>query len=124
MPRFKLYHSILALGLLGGLSSCDKDFEEINTNPNASTVANPDLLFSQAILKGNYVLDRTYFYTSYLGAGMYVQHFANYKDASLAGMGDKYGINDLYQDFISRTSIPTCWKTCGSAWKPRRRPDM
>lgn len=99
MPRLKIYHSILALGLLAGLSSCDKDFEEVNTNPNASTSANPDLLFSQAILKGNYVLDRAYFYTSYLGASMYIQHFANYKDASLAGMGDKYGVNDLYQGF-------------------------
>ncbi|NML20074.1 SusD/RagB family nutrient-binding outer membrane lipoprotein [Pseudoflavitalea sp. G-6-1-2] len=96
MPRLKIYHGILALGLMGGLTSCDKDFEEINTNPNASTEANANLLFSQSLLRGQYVQDRTYFYTSYLLAGNYVQHYSTTKDATQSGVGNKYGYDDRF----------------------------
>lgn len=103
MPRFKIYHGILALGLMGGLSSCDKDFEEINTNPNASTEANANLLFSQSLLRGQYVQDRTYFYSSYLLAGNYVQHYATYKDVTQSGIGDKYGYDDRFHGIYFNT---------------------
>jgi len=115
MPRFKLYHSILALGLLSGLVSCDKDFEKVNTNPNASTNPNPDYLFSQSILRGNYVYDRSYFYTSYLGASMYVQHFATYRDVNGSGVGDKYGLSDQYQGFYFLYLYPNVLNTLNEA---------
>lgn len=34
--------------LLGGLTSCDKQFEELNTNPNQPTITNPDFLWTEA----------------------------------------------------------------------------
>ncbi|MDF2190642.1 SusD/RagB family nutrient-binding outer membrane lipoprotein [Paraflavitalea sp. CAU 1676] len=34
------------------LQSCDKDFEEINTNPNAVSVPNPPYIFSKALYDG------------------------------------------------------------------------
>lgn len=111
MPRFKIYHSILALGLMAGFSSCDKDFEEVNTNPNASTNPNADYLFSQAILRGNYIYDRAYFYTSYLNAGMYVQHYATYKDVNGSGVGDKYGLSDQYHGFYFLYLYPNVLNT-------------
>jgi hypothetical protein len=46
MKRIYLY-LILAV-LLTGLTRCDKDFEEINTNPTAATSLDPIYLFSQA----------------------------------------------------------------------------
>lgn len=102
MQRIARYTYTLLLGAALGLTSCDKDFEELNTNPNASTEPNVDLLFSQSILKGNYVYDRVYFYTSYLTCGNYIQHFATGKEITVAGSGDKYGVYDFYQGFYFR----------------------
>ena len=39
---------IIFFGLLSGISSCDKDFEQINTNPVLSTTLDPAYLFSNA----------------------------------------------------------------------------
>ncbi len=97
MQRITKYTYALLLGASMGLASCDKGFEEMNTNPNASTKPNVDFLFSQSILQGNYVNDRVYFYASYLTCGAFVQHFSFAKDVTLAGSGDKYGQVDAYQ---------------------------
>lgn len=102
MQRFAKYTFTLLLGASLVLASCDKGFEEMNTNPNASTKPNVDYLFSQSILKGNYVYDRAYFYTSYLTCGNYVQHFSTAKELAGAGSGDKYGVHDQYQSFYFR----------------------
>lgn len=102
MQRIVKYTYALLLGASMGLASCDKGFEEMNTNPNASTKPNVDFLFSQSILQGNYVYDRVYFYTSYLTCGAYVQHFSFAKDVTLAGSGDKYGQVDTYQGVYFR----------------------
>lgn len=102
MQRFARYKFILLLGAVLGLSSCDKGFEELNTNPNASTTPNVNFLFTQSLLKGNLVYDRTYFYTSYLHCGNYVQHFSIAKEIGGSGAGDKYAVNDFYQSFYYR----------------------
>jgi len=44
----KIYLSIAVITLLLGASSCDKDFEEINTNPNATSNLDAGYLFSSA----------------------------------------------------------------------------
>lgn len=114
MQRFAKYTFVLLLGL----ASCDKGFEELNTNPNASTKPNVDYLFSQSILKGNYVYDRAYFYTSYITCGNYVQHFATAKELAGAGSGDKYGVHDQYQSFYFRytyTNVLTTLKELDKA---------
>lgn len=102
MQRFARYKFILLLGAVLGLSSCDKGFEELNTNPNASTRPNVNFLFTQSLLKGNLVYDRAYFYTSYLHCGNYVQHFSIAKEIGGSGAGDKYAVNDFYQSFYYR----------------------
>lgn len=115
MKRNNWLQYIWVLSLAAALSACDKDFEEINTNPNASTKPNPDYLFSQSLLRGNYVYDRNYFYTSYLNCGMFVQHFATFKEAAGAGVGDKYGANDFYQGFYFRYIYNNVLNTLGEA---------
>lgn len=102
MQRLSKYKYLLLLGAALGLASCDKGFEELNTNPNASTTQNVDYMFSQALLKGSYVYDKAYYYTSYLFCGTYVQHFAVAKEIAGSGAGDKYGVSDFYQSFYYR----------------------
>ncbi|MCJ8164053.1 SusD/RagB family nutrient-binding outer membrane lipoprotein [Pontibacter sp. E15-1] len=46
--RKNIYKSMVMIALLFGASSCDKDFEEINTNPIEPTALNPEYLFSDA----------------------------------------------------------------------------
>ncbi|PSL44767.1 SusD/RagB-like outer membrane lipoprotein [Chitinophaga niastensis] len=102
MQRFAKYKFIIILGAILGLSSCDKGFEALNVNPNASIMPNVDFMFTQSLLKGNLVYDRAYFYTSYLSCGNFIQHFSTAKEISGAGAGDKYGVNDFYQGFYYR----------------------
>ncbi len=102
MQRIARYTYALLLGAAMSLTSCDKGFTELNTNPNAPVVPDVDYMFSQSILKGNYVYDRAYFYTSYITCGNYVQHFSTAKEISVAGSGDKYGVYDFYQSFYFR----------------------
>ena len=47
MKRIYLYILALAV-LLTGLTRCDKDFEEINTNPVLATALDPIYLFTNA----------------------------------------------------------------------------
>ena len=47
----KKYLLILTTFLV--LQSCDKNFEELNQNPNQSLTINPEYLFSQSLLKGS-----------------------------------------------------------------------
>ena len=77
--------------LLGSMSSCTKDFEEINTNPNVVEKPNPNYIFSKAQLDG---LNNNYFFTNILECGGMLQHYATYKEAS--GVGDKYLSNEVY----------------------------
>nr|WP_295872353.1 SusD/RagB family nutrient-binding outer membrane lipoprotein [uncultured Chitinophaga sp.] len=102
MQRIARYKFILLLGMVLGFASCDKDFEALNVNPNASEKPNIDLLFTQSLLKGSLPLDRAYFFTSYLHCGTYIQHYAIAKEMAGSGAGDKYAVNDFYQSFYYR----------------------
>lgn len=124
MQRNNLIKYIMVLCVAAGLTSCDKDFEEINTNPNASTKPNVNYLFTQSLLRGNYVYDRNYFYTAYLNCGMFVQHFATYKDVAGAGVGDKYGANDFYQGFYYRYIYNNVINTLSEAIRAANTPDQ
>jgi len=65
--------------------SCDKGFEEMNINPDASTTVQPEYMFSKALLDA---FGNSYFATDVLACGGSMQHFATYKD--VPGIGDKY----------------------------------
>ncbi|WP_035464809.1 SusD/RagB family nutrient-binding outer membrane lipoprotein [Algoriphagus vanfongensis] len=49
MKLNKKYISLFSLALVMGLSSCDKDFEEINMNPNSPETVSADLLLPNVI---------------------------------------------------------------------------
>lgn len=74
-----------AVASMMAFQSCDKGFEEMNTNPDASPTAEPEYVFSKALLDA---LGNSYFSTNALAAGGSMQHFATYKD--VPGIGDKY----------------------------------
>lgn len=88
--------------LLGSMSSCTKDFEEINTNPNAVEKPNPNFVFSKSQLDG---LNNNYFFTNILECGGMMQHYATYKEAS--GVGDKYLSNEVYFSAYFNQAYPT-----------------
>ena len=46
--RKNIYNTIVLIALLFGAGACDKDFEEINTNPIQPITLNPEYLFSDA----------------------------------------------------------------------------
>jgi hypothetical protein len=88
--------------LLLSMSACTKDFEEINTNPNAVEKGNANYLFSKSQLDG---LNNNYFFTSILECGGMIQHYATYKEAS--GVGDKYLSNEVYYSAYFSQAYPT-----------------
>ncbi len=88
--------------LLLSMSACTKDFEEINTNPNAVQTGNANYLFSQSQLDG---INNNYFLTSILECGGMLQHYATYKEAS--GVGDKYLNNEVYYSAFFNQAYPT-----------------
>ncbi|MDQ6471387.1 SusD/RagB family nutrient-binding outer membrane lipoprotein [Flavobacterium sp. LHD-80] len=84
------------------MTSCTKDFEEINTNPNVVEKPNPNYIFSKAQLDG---LNNNYFATNILECGGMLQHYATYKEAS--GAGDKYLSNEVYYSAYFNQAYPT-----------------
>jgi len=88
--------------LLASITSCTKDFEEINTNPNVVEKPNPNFIFSKSILDG---LNNNYFATNILECGGMLQHYATYKEAS--GVGDKYLSNEVYFSAYFNQVYPT-----------------
>lgn len=76
-----IYAAVIAILL----PSCDKDFEEMNIDPNASMEVIPDFLFTKAQLDAVSV---NYVGAAYLTIGGSMQHFATYKEVPAAG--DKY----------------------------------
>ena len=67
------------------ISSCDKNFEEMNVNPNASKDVVPGFLFTRAQLT---TVSNNFTGSAYLTIGQSMQHFATYKEVPAAG--DKY----------------------------------
>jgi hypothetical protein len=88
--------------LLGSMTACTKDFEEINTNPNVVDKPNANFIFSKAQLDG---LNNNYFATNILECGGMIQHYATYKEAS--GAGDKYLSNEVYYSAYFNQVYPT-----------------
>ncbi len=90
----KTIHKLIYVAVMGvlALQACDKGFEEMNVNPDASPVVEPEYMFSKALLdgiSGGYgTTTATYYSTSVVCAGGAIQHFATYKD--VPGLGDKY----------------------------------
>lgn len=80
--NFLIYTAIAATL---AFQSCDKGFEEMNVNPDASSTAQPEYMFSKALLDA---FGNSYFATDVLACGGSMQHFATYKD--VPGIGDKY----------------------------------
>jgi hypothetical protein len=87
------------------LQSCKKNFEAINTNPNALSTPTVSFLFSKALVDGfnmgsNFTANTGNYYTSEIAnCGGFIQHFANYKLTT--GVGDKYLINDYANIFMN-----------------------
>lgn len=88
--------------LLFSITACTKDFEEINTNPNAVEKGNVNFIFSKSQLDG---LNNNYFFTNILQCGGMIQHYATYKEAS--GVGDKYLNNEVYYSAYFSQAYPT-----------------
>ncbi len=80
-----LRRSLLMAGLLAGLTACDKGFEQMNINPDASSTITPAYVFTKAQLDA---LNNSYYSTGVLASGGSIQHFATYKD--VPAIGDKY----------------------------------
>jgi len=79
------YAGILPLVLcMFFIQSCDKDFKEINTNPNAVSEPTPQFIFSKALYDGAANSANTQ--TLLLGT---MQYTTSYND--VAGFGSKYG---------------------------------
>lgn len=79
------YFIYTAIGATMAFHACDKGFEEMNVNPDASTSVQPEYMFSKALLDA---FGNSYFATDVLACGGSMQHFATYKD--VPGIGDKY----------------------------------
>ena len=88
--------AMLALSLLG-MASCTKNFENLNTNPDATSTAVPSLLFTKALYDG-----------AGNGQGIYgsstldfllgtMQYTTSYND--VAGWGSKYISSQLQQSY-------------------------
>ncbi|WP_134089270.1 SusD/RagB family nutrient-binding outer membrane lipoprotein [Olivibacter sp. XZL3] len=86
----KLFPYMLAVSLCCFLSACDKGFEEMNVNPNASTTVVPEYMFTKALLDG---VSFNYVGAAYLTIGGSMQQTATYKEVPAAG--DKY-FNETY----------------------------
>ncbi|MGS2741535.1 SusD/RagB family nutrient-binding outer membrane lipoprotein [Sinomicrobium sp. M5D2P17] len=65
--------------------SCDKGFEEENTNPDASTQVEPEYMFTKSLYDA---LNNSTGTVYEFSAGGFVQHFATYLE--VPGLGDKY----------------------------------
>jgi hypothetical protein len=77
-----------AVSAMLAFQSCDKGFEEMNINPDASSNPNPEFVFSKTLLD---IWGNSYFNTNTLFAGGSMQHFSTWK--SVPAIGDKYFFN-------------------------------
>ncbi|RXG18377.1 SusD-like starch-binding protein associating with outer membrane [Leeuwenhoekiella aestuarii] len=67
------------------VSSCDEGFDEVNTNPDASTSIEAEYMFTKAMYDA---LNNSTGTVYEFSAGGFVQHFATYLE--VPGLGDKY----------------------------------
>jgi len=92
----KRYFSAITFSLISCLAfqSCDKGFEEINTNPNSSDVVNPTYTFTKAQLDGT-----SNVLTLLQGTMQYTTSFND-----VAGFGAKYILSQSNQTFGAFTN--------------------
>src|SRR6266542_7076916 len=95
MKKHSLKYTAGLLVLFGAasLQSCDKNFKEINTNPDATPVAYPPYVFTKAEYDG---IDREM--TFFMGT---MQYTTSYND--VAGWGSKYNAAQTPQTFAAFT---------------------
>jgi len=84
------FQHVLFCSFLLTLVACDKGFEEMNVNPNASSTIEPEYMFTKALLDG---VSTNYIGAAYLTIGGSMQHTSTYKEVPAAG--DKY-FNETY----------------------------
>lgn len=96
MKKSIFAHSGISLLLLGtfAMQSCNKNFEEINTNPDASPTIVPEFVFSKAQYDGvarsvNFLLGTMQYTTSY---------------NDVAGFGSKYVASQIGQTYTAFTN--------------------
>jgi len=82
---------LLLITVAATLQSCDKNFEEININPDASSVASPQYIFTKAQYDGtanmlNFLLGTMQYTTSY---------------NDVAGFGSKYVTSQISQSYAA-----------------------
>ncbi len=51
-PMIKYFKIFLSILVFASISGCDKDFEEMNQNPNAPAAMDPDMLFTYSLYTG------------------------------------------------------------------------
>lgn len=90
MNMRKLFQYVLVVSSCYFLTACDKGFEDMNVNPNASTTVVPEYMFTKALLDAVSV---NYVGAAYLTIGGSMQQTATYKEVPAAG--DKY-FNETY----------------------------
>lgn len=96
MKRHIHYCTKLLLAVLGlaAMQSCDKNFESINTNPDASPVATPALVFTKAEYDGTANM-----LNFLLGTMQYTTSFND-----VAGFGSKYVTSQVSQTYAAFAS--------------------
>jgi len=85
-----IFQYVLLVSVFCFLSACDKGFDEMNVNPNASATVVPEYMFTKALLDG---VSINYVGAAYLTIGGSMQQTATYKEVPAAG--DKY-FNETY----------------------------
>lgn len=99
MKRYIYYISAV---LILAVSGCQKDFGDLNKNPNSLGTPTPAFLFSKSQLS---IMSNSYYLTAVLNLGGFIQHYSTYKEVS--GVGDKYFANDFYQAPYFTDGYPT-----------------
>ncbi|RAJ08919.1 SusD-like starch-binding protein associating with outer membrane [Chitinophaga skermanii] len=95
MKRNTLKYLIAFATVTASLAACDKGFESMNIDPNASGKPTVNFLFTKAQLLDFNADNTVNYFTNTLNCGNMIQHFSTFK--ILSGVGDKYTTNDLYQ---------------------------
>jgi hypothetical protein len=99
--KLKYLYVILFLGLLS--TSCTKDFEDINTNPNNPSTTDPNYLFNYVLkeISGEYDIYNTYNYTYIQRWIMQTSAVYGNSDMPPYTIFDQYRIQLLWEYFYS-----------------------
>ncbi len=90
-----------ALALASLASSCTRDFENINKNPEITDNISPEQLFT-ASQKAMVDRDFDWFYEHYQYLMRYTQFTVSYPDGNTSGMFANPRVNDFYSSFYTK----------------------